>query len=208
MKLRYLLLFVLLLPACTEADAWGPIMLGGGTAVSEPGGYDSSPATRVPTGDSVREAKDDWTAAGSKYVEVDDPVGSPDDATTYATCADANWNQMFTFSPFNIPPTATIDSVVVYGDCYEVAGSTYVRLRIYAGAAEAYDSQRNLDASWTMYDSGSEFATNPETASAWTVADINGTGDHPLTEFGGSGYGISGGESFRCTQLYIEVTFH
>ena len=52
MKLRYLLILCLLLPACSDADAWGPMLMGGGTPVAgEPnttmGVTDESGATEV-----------------------------------------------------------------------------------------------------------------------------------------------------------------
>lgn len=53
--------------------------------------------------------------------------------------------------------------------------------------------------------SGSSWATNPNTGAAWTVADVNGSGSHPLQLIGAEFAGYSTIDTLSVTVTYTET---
>lgn len=162
---------------------------------------------RLPTGDS--SGSNTWTAssAGSKFEDVDDPIGTPDDDTTYISIAESGGAQQFTFSAFDIPNGATINSVSVLFRCKSPnGGDVTLRPRVRVGGTDNGHSPLTMTTSYANYTRS--FTTNPVTTVAWTEADVEGTGANPLQEFGVTDSGsISAGESVQCTQIYATVDY-
>lgn len=162
--------------------------------------------TRLPTGDGVNNSYVSSTGS-SKYLDVDDPIATPDDASTYLYKEDANANALFTFAAFSVPTGSTIIRLTIHfraqnagaGDSNSIGG----RLRINSTQYNA--SLNGLTSSWDDY--SSTWTTNPATGAAWTVDDINGIGSNPVQQFGFLAGGISAGERQEVTRTYIEVEY-
>jgi hypothetical protein len=161
--------------------------------------------TRLPTGDGSTSA---WTAlgGGSKFSEVDDPIGTPDEDTTYVSRVNTAGTQLYTFSAFAVPSGSTINFVRVFARMRMAAGSATAALILRVNGT---NSVINVGAQTASYaDETNDWLTNPNTGLAWTVDDVNGVGADPLQEFGhrtDSGFGA--GEEMRCTQCYAEVDY-
>lgn len=185
-KLFLIILFLFLAPALCIADT----------------------ATRVPTGDEGSTGS--WTArdGGLYYVEVDDPVGNPDDLTSYIYCTSVG-RITFSFSSFSIIPGSTITQVCVYWRHNKAAGpaSTFGPVLKVGGNYDT-GTEVTVDTSWTTRDSitvGSQWTQNPKTSSDWTVDDINGIGSNALEAFGV--HSTDASPNPYCTQVYVEVTY-
>lgn len=160
---------------------------------------------RLPTGDSA--TNDNWTAlgGGSKFSEVDDPVGTPDEDTSYINKSGAGAApQDFTFTAFDISSSA-IASITVTLRTRVAAGvvSTIVRIKV-NGTAYTTGS---IATSGSYTNKTNTWLTNPNTGVDWTEADVEGTGANPLQEFGVSSGSQGAGEEIRCTQAYITVDY-
>jgi hypothetical protein len=151
--------------------------------------------TRLPTSDySVQCSR---SGGSYNYANVDEDHGSPNDSDyNYSGPAIAWYVDLFGFTAFNVPGGATIN---------------YVRVRFRAASQEtAYKAQfkAKLRVNGTVYDGTTQdvpttitnyvhdWTTNPNTGSAWTVNDVNGSGSNPLQYFG---YGISPGNDGKGT---------
>lgn len=140
---------------------------------------------------------------------VDDPVGTPDDSTSYVyTNAFGSADALFTFSTPQVPSgaivnyiriTSRIQSYVRAGvnAILRVGGTTYTSSVFYVPLS-----------SWGSVNR--DFITNPKTGLSWTVNDVNGTGANPLQWFGNRLntiiYDKSYGSSF-LTQVYMIVDY-
>ncbi|MBA7467459.1 hypothetical protein ES707_02677 [subsurface metagenome] len=185
-KLFLIILFLFLAPALCIADT----------------------ATRVPTGDEGFTGS--WTArdGGLYYVEVDDPVGNPDDLTSCIYCTSVG-RITFSFSSFSIIPGSTITQVCVYWRHTKAAGpaSTFGPV-LKVGGNYYTGTEVSVGTSWTTSDSitvGSQWTQNPKTSSDWTVDDINGIGSNALEAFGV--HSTYASPNPYCTQVYVEVTY-
>jgi hypothetical protein len=134
-------------------------------------------------------------------VEVDDPVGSPDDDTSYVSETGAFQRQLFTFSAFSISSSA-IAFIRIFTRAKYVGSSGIIRTRLVVGGNEYSSGNNTLTASYT--DFANDFLTNPDTAAAWTEADVEGTGSNPIQEIG---LRHQAGDELRCTQEYILVDY-
>lgn len=156
---------------------------------------------RSPVGDAVVA----WARSAGSYncSLVDDPVGSPDDDATYTYSSIAYAKDYFDFLPFNIPAGGTITSVrlrerfklATAGGTNHMRGIIKVNGVTYNSSAEDAWYGAYKDEIWT-------WTNNPNTSSAWTVDDVNGSGSNPLQTFG---YECLTIQTLRCTQAYIEV---
>jgi len=128
---------------------------------------------RLPTGDSDVSSTFTLfpTSPATRWDKVDDPVGTPDDNSTYVMGVNnAGGYAYFTFPVFTIPLGCTIEKVSVSYRSYGIttsASSSYAGLKVngvrYPGAgADDPTTYGNRTVDWTL---------NPNTGSAWTVAD-------------------------------------
>ena len=160
---------------------------------------------RVPTGNGVYD-EGNWTpnTGTDNYAVVDDPVGAPDDDTTYVqNIAAAAFNRItFTFAAFAITSSA-IAKVTVKARC-KSNNASGDEIRFYlvvsgakaGGTAALTNSYGNYEADWL---------TNPATAAAWTEAEVEGTDPtNPLAEFGLRNQTIA---TYTMTQCYCTVTY-
>jgi len=158
---------------------------------------------RLPIGDSSIQ----WSRSAGVYnfALVADPIGSPDDDTTYTYASTGFYKDYFDFLPFNVPSGSSITSVRLRarfrlstaGGNNHVRGILKVNNVTYNSNPEDVWYGAYQDETWT-------WTTNPNTGSAWTVDDVNGIGSNPLQTFG---YECLTLQTLLCTQVYIEVIF-
>lgn len=161
--------------------------------------------TRVPTSQTATQT---WQTAGT-YTDVDDPVGAPDDDTTYIL-ADGDGGGSGTFARFayatpTVPAGSTSISVRVILRAKVTTGTVASALRVLVNSTTYTASAHDLTGSYVDY--SDTWATNPNTAAAWTVDDVNGSGAAPLQEIAFSASGIGAAEDARFTQFYLEITY-
>lgn len=160
---------------------------------------------KLPTGDSAVE----WSrsAGNDNFALVDDPIGTPDDDSTYTWSPEGLelLKDLFSFTAFNVPAGSEIINVRVWGRnrLMIAGGDTHIRQIIkvdgiiYKGAEKTvyWGGYTNTQHIWT---------TNPDTGQPWTVDDVNGISANPLQTFG---YEKFCNRTIRCTQTYIRVDY-
>lgn len=161
---------------------------------------------RLPTGNSATSG---WTSgsAGNKWDDVDDPIASPDDGTTYIYRQNSGGEQLFTYTAFAITSSAISHVRVTFRAQRTVAGecNTGARIRV-AGTRSSIGLNANLTTSWADYTR--DQLTNPVTGLDWTEAQVEGTdATNPLDQFGLQSGGMAAGEEVQCTQCYITVDY-
>lgn len=154
---------------------------------------------RLPTANGPQT---DWTASeGDLYACVNDSSDTTYISTSNGTPLVAY--STFAFSAFDIFSSAISKVSITIrhldsGTDQSVAGrliiggTPYNSAVIYPGASFA-----NTTIDW---------ATNPKTLSAWTEADVEGTGDNPLQYFGIYG-ATKSGNYIRVAELKLIVTY-
>lgn len=142
------------------------------------------------------------------YQSIDDT--SPDDNATYIFGGSTTgyWG----FSNPSIPSGATVNYVRVY---FRLAGAGAGGCTSKAGIkvnGSAYWGDPQNDSNWTTR--YKEWATNPNTGSAWTVDDVNGSGAHPIQylAINNAQGSVYDGKTFitydaSVTQLYLVVNY-
>jgi hypothetical protein len=165
--------------------------------------------TRVPTG-SVSSV---WqVGAGSDRVDaVDDPVGSPDDDTTYVFDDAGGQRQRWSFSVFTVPGGSTVDNVIVTGRCRYTgtAGDVILGMRNETDTGTSENFPADYSTLITTYANYTRtFTLNPWTAGAWTVNQVNGEGStaNRLANMSLRSGGLTA-SAVRCTQVYLTVTY-
>ena len=159
----------------------------------------------VPTTDG---AVTNWSASSGtdKFAMVDDPVGTPDDTSTYIYKNDTGVMQGF----YNLPAVQAdcpITSVIVKfrGRYTNYVDGVYCRGNIRVNGTSYGGSDRTMTDAYADY--MNTWTTNPNTGLAWTEADIEGTGAAPLQYWGVESRGMAAGETVEVTQCYIEVNY-
>lgn len=140
--------------------------------------------TRAPTSDFATGGTVAYSSGTTGWNLVNDYPETADPLTSYVRFGTtANSFIAFNFTAFSLPTGSTILSVSVqYTDEKPsgVANSAAARLRVNGTYYDATAHSVGL-ATATRED---VWTTNPNTAAAWTVADVNGTGANPLQNFG------------------------
>lgn len=152
------------------------------------------PYVAVPTSDG--SVLGTWTkSTGSTYWElVDDaPNGGGDYATL--TALDAGEAYLTFPCSFSTSTNAHVNGLAVQIVLYQSSVASdditaYIKVN-----GTYYTHSVDIDPSSLVYSTTySAWSTNPDTGSAWTIADINGSGSNPLQEFG-----------VRCTSLGADI---
>jgi hypothetical protein len=168
--------------------------------------------TRVPTGDYSSSGT--WavypTSPTTKWDKVDEDPHDSD--STYLTLGTTSGTPtgyaLLNFSAFSVPSGATITSLTVgYVARDDPSGSSGNNLRaaIRAGGTDYLTTDAGANPGNNYALGTYSFATNPKTSSAWTVADINGTGSNPLQAFGINSSDAN--RPIRITQVYAQVSY-
>ena len=136
--------------------------------------------TRNPTSDEGFSGIVDGTG-GLRYTDVDDypDTGAGRTVRTFGPSILAA-NITFGFTAFSVPTGSTSISIdVLYHD--ETSGATTLGGRLKVGG-NYYNATEHSVSTLTARDDA--WATNPKSASAWTVDDVNGVGTNALQAFG------------------------
>ena len=141
--------------------------------------------------------------AGDKYLEIDDPVGSPDDAASYIYKTDSDGTQGFIGFPAY--SSSSTQKIVLHFRGRAVSGDVLVRPRLLINGSSYVGTDLPMTASYADYTW--ELTENPDTSSAWVEADVEGTGSNPIQEVGFEARGMSAGEEVRITQAYETVHY-
>lgn len=153
---------------------------------------------RLPTSDNTTIANQYTNiAGGNKYAAVDDPIGSPDEDSTYIYRT-SNGAQAFNFTAFSITAT-TINKVFVVVRA-RTTGVCNVQARITVNGITYIPTAQNITTSYADYTF--EWANSPNTGMAWTQTEVNTL----LTSFQVRITSISSGEQ-RVTQAYLGVEY-
>jgi hypothetical protein len=149
------------------------------------------------------------------YSEVDDPVGSPDDFSSYVLTNNngVECSAYLGFSAFSIPSGSTSISVKVTVRVYDSYGYASARQQLLVGGTGYQADTFTTGLGWVT--DTHTWSTNPKRGSAWTVDDINGVGSYALQYFGvtATEYGYYDSKTgwvyyvVYCTQCYLTVTY-
>lgn len=160
-----------------------------------------STQVRAPTSDE--SVSGTWSgSAGSRYTLVDDyPDTGAADVLTHGTTAG---NICFGFTAFSIPAEAANISVqVMYRDDEASSGTNNIAGRVKVGGN--YYNASTHNPSTTATNRSDNWATNPKSATAWTVTDINGGGSNALQAFGL--YSSDANPTWFVTGIQVQVTY-
>lgn len=158
--------------------------------------------TRNPTSDEAASGTLSGVAGTRNTLVSDYPDTVGATAITFGTTAAAI---TFGFSVFTVPAGSTSISVqVLYYDGEAANGANNCAGRIKAGGT--YYNAATHNPSGTTYTSRTDnWATNPKSAQAWTVDDVNGVGANALQAFGiGS---TDSNPTFRVSSVQLQVTY-
>jgi len=157
--------------------------------------------TRVPTANG---GCTDWSGNVPFYQQVDDPVGSSDDDSTYIEGNVLNGRASFSKAVVGLDSPGQVVKVSVVLRARKEGGATgklkaFVRIGgvNYDGSGELTltTSYANLTETWTV---------NPATAQPWALSEVNGLEIGVLTSEA-SDYGYP--YNIRCTQIYLVVDY-
>lgn len=170
-------------------------------------GY-GGPQFAYPTGDTSLFLNGSWSyypaSLTSLWDKVDDPAGSPDDATTYIYSTSTNPQVFFTFPAFTIPSNAVdIKLAITYRVKASTSGGSVYgaeQIRNWPYLSGTYATLTTSYATTTY-----NYLTNPDTSKAWTPGDVNGTSSSPLQAFGVSF--VTSSKTVYITQIYAVVTY-
>lgn len=158
--------------------------------------------TRAPTSDEAASGTLSGSA-GTRWALVDDyPDTTGVDIITFGTVTALI---TFGFSAFTIPAGSTSISVQVqYYDGEAATGANNCGGRVKVGGS--YFNAATHNPAGTTYTAREDnWATNPKTAAAWTVDDVNGVGANALQAFGINS--TDSNPTFRVSSVRLQVTY-
>lgn len=158
---------------------------------------------RAPTSDEAVSGT--WTGStGTRYTVVDDyPDSSGADFLTHGTATAGNLT--LGFSVFSLPAGSTGVSVQVrYYDKKNASQACNIGGRLKVGGNYYNATTHNpTNGSWVVR--SDDFPTNPKTAVAWTVDDINGVGANALQAVGWVSTDAS--PAIDLSSIEVQVTY-
>jgi len=162
---------------------------------------DDGSDTRVPTSDG--DISGIWNTAPC-WDDVDETTQNDADYMTGTT--DSGGYKLFNFSAFNVPAGCSITNLTVYVRAKKLASSSAdMRPDIKVNGTRHYPTSGNNPSSSSFTTYSYSWDTNPDTSSAWTAADINGTGTHPLQQFGV--YTSDLNPDVEVSMVYVKVDY-
>jgi hypothetical protein len=109
-------------------------------------------------------------------------------------------------SNFSAPAGASITNLTVYVRAKEISsGDNKIQPSIRVNGNYYHIKSTEYDPTSIFSTYSFAYTTNPNTGAAWTVADINGTGPHPLQQFGFYSSYLNPG--VRVSMAYAQVNF-
>jgi len=185
---------------------------------------DTTSSEASPTGDG-----DQSGSHGLMQIRIPTGAGDKDAGTytgTYASLDECSWINvawstgdyiltptatgggyyLFTFSAFNVPASATVNSVTVYQYTRDAStGFNAISERIKVGG-NYYNCGTGHNPGTTATFYSYTWTLNPKSGLAWTPAEVNGTdGTNPLQQFGF--YGTDFSPAFRVCSCWIYVDY-
>jgi len=160
-------------------------------------------ATLYPTSDILAGFPNQIPASGNHYDKVDDPAGTPDDATTMVCTSDEDANTYY--DRYGHTAYAGSDKIACVRVVMRGLKASILKARgvlrggIYIGTT--YYTFANLSTGAWKTDNTTWFL-NPATNLPWTVADINNL---QLAIYGSSKLYLDAYFPVYCTQIYLEV---
>lgn len=166
----------------------------------------NSSQTRVPTGDG--DSNGTWSITpefpATYWDKVDETSANDSD---YITGIDSGGYLLFTFDAFDVPDQP-ISGLTIYIRARDISnGNNNIRPSLKVNGTvynNAFSSGENPGTSFSTYSSFTS-TINPATGSLWTAADINGTGSHPLQQFGVYGSGLD--PDIDISMIYAVVNY-
>ncbi len=140
-----------------------------------------------------------FPASGEHWDKVDDDPTSDGDAT-YVVTENYTWQEDLYSLPDHSAGSGTINYVKVYMvGRGESVSQTTAYIHIKTNGVEYNGSENTMTTGYTTY--SYQWNTNPQTASAWTWAEID------ALQIGVGLRRPSPGKYTRCTQIYAEVSY-
>ncbi len=122
-----------------------------------------------------------WSPSTNRYAQVND---YPDASSTKLQGGTATSTCLFGFSAFDVPANSTGISVqVLYYDGEPASGNNNTGAQIVVGGTPYLATTHNPSGT-TGTSRSDNWANNPKSGVAWTVADVNGSGGNALQQFG------------------------
>jgi hypothetical protein len=167
-----------------------------------------SVAQQLPTGEGDRTATVTVYPASptTAYDKVDDPIGSPDDDTTYIYLT-ATGRCLFTYPAFSVPAGAAISRVSVFYRHKQAGnGGNNIASALKIGGSYYDTIDPGINTTKNVWNNRTyDYPTNPKTGVAWTADDVNGVGANGLQQFGVYSSDVS--PNPYVTAVYIEVAY-
>lgn len=118
---------------------------------------------------------DDWNPnpAVDHYLNVDDPVGNPDDDTTVVGEWLNNKKDSYTLSATGLSGSDTINHITVYVWAKQIAAPALnFRIILYVNGSD-YDNGSDISTTSSYASYNNQWTENPDTSSAWTAAELD-----------------------------------
>lgn len=150
----------------------------------------------LPNGAGDATAVTSVTGATTHYEAVDDPVGVPDDATTYVSTTSAT--ELIDYYELEdwALPNHVISSIAVYYRAADAGGDGTARPVLRLDGTNTLGTPQALVVGWTTYN---ETLSRPGGGN-WQASDLD------ILQVGIGLWG-DGAASARCTQIYITITY-
>ena len=162
-------------------------------------GYSGTETFRPSAAGDETLIDDQFPASGEHWDKVDDPTSDGD--TTYVVTENYTWLEDLYNIPDHFAGSGTINYVKVYmvGRVEGAPSQTTAYIHIKTNGVERNGPENTMIGSYTTY--SYQWDTNPQTASAWTWAEID------ALQIGVGLQRPSPGKYTRCTQVYAEVSY-